>query len=277
MQEEDCGNSDSIYSEESALSQIPFVTCTHCSKHADTLPSMQCHTTVLCLGFRKHSSTVHNISAADLNHVQPAFCMHSPNGCIVLAAQCIRSLNSMQLDVELHMYSPTSNADYMSMTVAVLCVMGGTTQKPQDVYGEAALLLDTIDLVLHSAAVSSATAAAAPAPAPAAAAVAILPDSDQMVQDDPSSSVHDQQQQPAHSHENSDKPWSARQPALQRQGYGESVLWGLRAVAAMAKQDSLVQHCAHMLTDYILERIVLLSREWPVEVGQAAAAVSMSQ
>ena len=160
----------------------------------------------------------------------------------------------------------------MSVTVAVLCVMGGTTLKPQDVHGEAALLLDTIDLVLHSAAVASAT----PAAGAAAAAITNMPDSDQMILDDPSSSVHDRQQQPACPHENSsDKFGPARQPASQIQGYGESLLWGLRAIAAMAKQGGLVQDCAHMLTEYVLERIMLLSRDWPVEVGQAAAAVSM--
>ena len=167
----------------------------------------------------------------------------------------------------------------MSVTVAVLCVMGATTLKPQDLYGEAALLLDTIDLVLHSAALASATAAAAAAAgAAAAAAITTMCDSDQMILDDPSSSYPGQQQQPDCPREDSnDKPRSARQPVSQTEEYGKSVLWGLRAIAAMAKQDGLAQRCAHMLMEYVLERIVLLSRDWPVEVGQAAAAVSMSQ
>lgn len=159
----------------------------------------------------------------------------------------------------------------MSVTVAVLCVMGGTTLKPQDQYGEAALLLDTIDLVLHSAAVASATAAAAPA-------TTTMPDSDHMILHGPSSSGLDQQQQFACPFENSNyKPRSGKQPVSQTDEYGRVVLWGLRAIAAMAKQDSLARHCAHTLTEYVLERIVLLCRDWPVEVGQAAAMVSMSQ
>lgn len=178
------------------------------------------------------------------------------------------------------MQDPTSNADCMSVTAAVLCVMGATTLKPQDQYGEAALLLDTVDLVLHSAALASSAAAEAAAAASAASAVAAITTmcgSDQMILDDPSSSCPDQQQQPACPREDSnDKPRSARQPVSQIKEYGKSVLWGLRAIAAMAKQDGLAQHCARMLTEYVLERVVLLSRDWPVEVGQAAAAVSMS-
>lgn len=165
----------------------------------------------------------------------------------------------------------------MPFSVAVLHVMGGTATQPQDMHGEAALLLDTIDLALHSAAVASAVAAAAVAPA--AAAGTITSDSDHMILDDPSSSGPDQQQQPAERGQdsNSNEPGLARQPVSQTEGYGTSVLWGLRAVDAMAEQDSLPQHCVHMLTEYMLERAVLLSRDWPVEVGQAAAAVSMSQ
>ena len=168
------------------------------------------------------------------------------------------------------MQDPTSNADCMSVTAAVLCVMGATTLKPQDQYGEAALLLDTVDLVLHSAALASSAASAV-------AAITTMCGSDQMILDDPSSSCPDQQQQPACPREDSnDTPRSARQPVSQIKEYGKSVLWGLRAIAAMAKQDGLAQHCARMLTEYVLERVVLLSRDWPVEVGQAAAAVSMS-
>ena len=177
----------------------------------------------------------------------------------------------------MHMHNPTSNADCMSVTVLVLWVMGGTSLKPQDLCGEAALLLDTIDLALHSSAVASATAAAAAA-APAAAAISTKSDSDQMILHHPSSSVPDQQQQSACPYENrNDKPCSEMQTVSQTEEYGKTVLWGLRAIAAMAKQEALAQHCAHMVTEYVLERIVLLCRDWPVEVGQAAAAVSMSQ
>ena len=196
--------------------------------------------------------------------------------------------NKQPIDVELHICNPPSNAACMSVAVAVLCVMGETTLKPQDQYGEAALLLDTIDLVLHSAAVASATAAAAPAAAPAApaapaatlaaAAITTMPDSDHLILHDPSSSSPDQQQQFACLRENSsDKPASGKQPVSQTDEYGRVVLWGLRAIAATAKQDSLARHCAHTLMEYVLERIVLLCRDWPVEVGQAAAMVSMSQ
>lgn len=146
--------------------------------------------------------------------------------------------------------------------------MGGTSQKPQDMHGEAALLLDILDLLLHTAAVSSTAAATGSMAAP---------DSDQMILDGQGSSGPDQQQLACPHQKRSDKPNLARQPVLQTVGYGDSVLWGLRAVAALAKQDTLAPFCAQMLTEYVLERFVLLSRDWPVEVGQAAAEVSMNR
>ena len=179
--------------------------------------------------------------------------------------------------------------------------MGGASHNAQDTHGEAALLLDILDLVLHSAAV---------APTSAATRMTIdVTQADQAIPDDPSSikpdlhdpgstmsdfagpssttsdlddpsSIHDeqhqQQQQPASCNDSRDNRTEARQTVAQTDQYAASLLWGLRAVAAMAKQDGLTQPCAHMLTEYLFERVVLLSRDWPVEVGQAAAEVSMS-
>lgn len=169
---------------------------------------------------------------------------------------------------------------------AVLCVMGGASYKPQDMHGEAALLLDTLDLVLHSAAVASASVATTVQP-------------DQLLQDDlssiipdlddpsltmsglnnASSTVPDQQQQQQHAcgGDSSRKPRETRQTAAQTDQHAASLLWGLRAVAAMAKQGALTQPCAHMLSDYLLERVVSLTLDWPVEVGQAAVEVSMNR
>ena len=136
--------------------------------------------------------------------------------------------------------------------------MGATSQRPQDRAGEVALVLDILDLVLHSAAVATSRS----------------PDSPQMILDDPSSAGSDQQQ-PSDPPDCSPELSKAAQPASQTNNYADSLLWGLRALEAMARQGSLTQPCPQMLTEYILERIVMLSRNWPLEVGQAAAQVSI--
>ena len=131
--------------------------------------------------------------------------------------------------------------------------MGAASQRPQDRYGEVALLLDALDLVLHSA----------------ASATSGTPDSPQTILDHPSSADSD-------IIESSPEVSKAAQAVSQTDKYADSLLWGLRALEAMAKQGTLAEPCSQMLTEYILQRIVMLSRDWPMEVGQAAAQVSMS-
>ena len=149
---------------------------------------------------------------------------------------------------------------------AVLYVMGGTSQRAEDVHGEAAMLLDILDLILHSQ----------------ATAAAVSSTSDPMTSNDNSlRQDHPDVWQHCQSPGSSTNPEQAHQPCSLTESCGESLEWGLKALDAMAKQCLLTglatQPCTCLLTDYLLDRIVLLSREWPMHVGQAAAQVRANQ
>ena len=55
----------------------------------------------------------------------------------------------------------------------------------------------------------------------------------------------------------------------------EAMLWGLHALqAAASKPGCLPPECVKLATDYVIDRFVLLSRDWPLEVAEAAVQVS---
>ena len=152
--------------------------------------------------------------------------------------------------------------------------MGGSSQQPHNILGELALLLDTLDLILHSKAASHAPA-----------------DSPHTRMDDSGSADLDQQTdkcaespqcggsaQPVSQTDKSGvspQLTTAAQSVSQTDKYADTMLWGLKALGAVAKQGVLNQPLERMLTDYLLECIVMLSGDWPVQVGQASAEVSM--
>ena len=55
----------------------------------------------------------------------------------------------------------------------------------------------------------------------------------------------------------------------------EALLWGLYALqAAASKPGCLPPECLKLATDYVIDRFVMLSRDWSLEVAEAAVQVS---
>ena len=144
---------------------------------------------------------------------------------------------------------------------AVVYVLGGASQDAKDAHGETALLLDMLDLILHTVTATS-----------------IIDDPAQLIdgnaESSPSADIYQQPTEKAvadsHSREASDSN------AAGMHGLAECVLWGLHALSAAAKQIHGSQPCAAMLSEYVVERFVAFSKDWPLEVAQTAAEVRLA-
>lgn len=134
---------------------------------------------------------------------------------------------------------------------------GGISQDIRNAHGEIALLLDILDLVLH-------TALASPAWGPESPHLSSTDDSSK-------SCANDTSELQAGSN-SSQAPHSDGAQSLS-QNLTECCLWGLHVLVAAAKQTHAAHACTKVLREYMLERIVLFSRDWPIAVGQVAVQV----
>ncbi len=148
----------------------------------------------------------------------------------------------------------------------MIYVIGGVSQKAQDVPGELALLLDILDLVLHH----SATCKDAEDAHDQAQLISIKTAA--------STSGH----APQHSMDTADidiaKGTASAAEAAQMPDLADCVLWGLHAVSAAAKMVCVhkSQACSKLLSEYVLERMVLFSKDWPLGSGQVAVEVRLT-
>ena len=138
---------------------------------------------------------------------------------------------------------------------AVIFVLGGVSQSACEAHGEVALLLDILDLILHC----SATASDAD-------------DQPHILHSSPSTSDTD----PQCSEDNGamDVTMVQAPAAGQTHDWTDCLAWGLRAINEAAKTMQDHQACTRMLSEYVLERIVLFSKDWPADVGRVATEVS---
>ena len=141
----------------------------------------------------------------------------------------------------------------------MIYVFGGISQKAQDVPGELALLLDILDLALHHSATRK---------------DAEVIDQAQLISTKTAAGTSDHA--PQHSMEIADmdiaKDTSSAAKEAQMPDLADCVLWGLHAVNAAAKMVC-VHNCSKMLSEYVLERMVLFSKDWPLGPGQVAVEV----
>ena len=148
---------------------------------------------------------------------------------------------------------------------AVIYVVGGVSHKAQDVPGELALLLDILDLVLHHSATCK---------------DAEVHDQAQLISIETAASTSDHA--PQHSMDVADmdvaKDTAAAAKGAQLPDLAECILWGLHAVNAAAKMVCVhkSQGCSKMLREYVLERMVLFSKDWPLGPGQVAVEVRLT-
>lgn len=136
---------------------------------------------------------------------------------------------------------------------AVIFVTGGVSQGARDAHWELALLLDILDLILHCSATTSSA-----------------DDQPQIVHSNPSTSAANLQD----SVDGDAIEISKHQASAgQLHDWADCLAWGLRAVNEAAKTVHEHQACTRMLSEYVLERIVLFSRDRPADVGQIAVEV----
>lgn len=131
--------------------------------------------------------------------------------------------------------------------------MGGVSQSAHDAHWELALLLDILDLILHCSATTSSA-----------------DDQPQILHSDPSTSAADLQDSVDGNAEELSRDAAS---AGQTPDWADCLAWGLRAVNEAARTVHEHQACTRMLGEYVLERIVLFSRDWPADVGQVAVEV----
>ena len=115
------------------------------------------------------------------------------------------------------------------------------------------MLLDILDLILHCSATTSSA-----------------DDQPQILQSDPSTSDADLQYSVDNDAVEISKDTAS---AGQMHDWADCLAWGLRAVNEAAKTVHGHHACTRMLGEYVLERIVLFSRDWPADVGQIAVEV----
>jgi hypothetical protein len=148
---------------------------------------------------------------------------------------------------------------------AVIYVLGGVSQKAQDAPGELALLLDILDLVLHHSATCK---------------DAEVHDQAQLISIKTAASTSDHA--PQHSMDIADtdivKDTASAAKAAQMPDLADCILWGLYAVNAAAKMVCVhkSQACNKMLIQYMLERMVLFSKDWSLGSGQVAIEVRLN-
>lgn len=153
---------------------------------------------------------------------------------------------------------------------AVIYVLGGVSQKAQDAPGELALLLDILDLVLHHSATCK---------------DAEVHDQAQLISIKTAASTDDHA--PQHSMDIADTDTADMDTAedtasaakeAQMPDLADCVLWALHAVNAAAKMVCVhkSQACSKMLGEYVLERMVLFSKDWRLGSGQVAVEVRMT-
>ena len=138
--------------------------------------------------------------------------------------------------------------------------VGGISQDIRNAHGEIALLLDTLDLVLH-------TALASPAFGPESPHLSSSDDSSKSCANE---HLHTSELQAG---SNSSQASDSDGAQSLSQDLTECCLWGLHVLVAAAKQTHAAHACTKVLREYMLERIVLFSRDWPIAVGQAAVQV----
>jgi len=147
----------------------------------------------------------------------------------------------------------------------VIYVLGGVSQKAQDVPGELALLLDILDLVLHHSATCK---------------DAEVHDQAQLISIKTAASTSDDASQ--HSTDIADmdtaKDTASAAKEAQMPDLADCVLWGLHAVNATAKMVRVHKSraCSKMLSEYVLERMVLFSKDWRLGSGQVAVEVRLT-
>ncbi len=148
---------------------------------------------------------------------------------------------------------------------AVIYVLGGVSQKAQDVPGELALLLDILDLALHQSATCR---------------DAEVHDQAQLISIKTAAGTSDHA--PQHSMDTADmniaKDTASATKGAQMPDLADCILWGLHAVNAAAKMVCVheSQACSKMLSEYVLERMVLFSKDWPLGPGQVAVEVRLT-
>ncbi|KAA6412940.1 MAG: hypothetical protein FRX49_13761, partial [Trebouxia sp. A1-2] len=153
----------------------------------------------------------------------------------------------------------------IAAALKVTYVLGGVSQKAQDVPGEVALLLDILDLALHHSATCN---------------DAEVHEQAQLISIKTAASTSDPASQ--HSTDIADmdiaKDTASAAKEAQMPDLADCVLWGLHAVNAAAKMVSVykVQACSKMLSEYVLERMVLFSKDWQLGSGQVAIEVLYS-
>ena len=155
---------------------------------------------------------------------------------------------------------------------AVIYVLGGISQKAHDVPGELALLLDILDLALHHSATCK---------------DAEVHNQAQLISIKTAASTSDHA--PEHSINIADhdmdiadmdtaKDTASAAKGAQMPALADCVLWGLHAVKEAARMVCVhkSQACSKMLSEYVLERMVLFSKDWPLGSGQVAVEVRLT-
>ena len=174
----------------------------------------------------------------------------------------------------------------LSRSDAVIYVLGGISQKAHDVPGELALLLDILDLALHhsatckdaevhnqaqlisikTAAISITTAAISIKTAASTSGHA------------PERSINIADHDMDIADMDTAKDTASAAKGAQMPDLADCVLWGLHAVKEAAKMVCVhkSQACSKMLSEYVLERMVLFSKDWPLGSGQVTVEVRLT-
>ncbi|DBA94183.1 TPA: hypothetical protein ACH3X1_001814 [Trebouxia sp. C0004] len=153
----------------------------------------------------------------------------------------------------------------IAAALKVIYVLGGVSQKAQDVPGELALLLDILDLVLHHSATLK---------------DAEVHDQTKLISIKTAASTCDHARR--HSMDIADmdiiNDTASAAKGAQTANLTDCMLWGLHAVNAAAKMACVhkSQACSKMLNKYVLERMVLFSKDWLLVTGQVAVEVLYS-
>ena len=167
----------------------------------------------------------------------------------------------------------------LSRSDAVIYVLGGISQKAHDVPGELALLLDILDLALHHSATCKDAEVHNQAQLISIKTAAISITTATSTSDhapEHSINIADHDMDIADTDIAKDTASAAK--GAQMPDLADCVLWGLHAVKAAAKMvcGHKSQACSKMLSQYVLERMVLFSKDWPLGSGQVAVEVRLT-
>ena len=175
-----------------------------------------------------------------------------------------------------------------TLCLAVLCVVPATSTGARDAVGETALLLDTLDLILQ-------TAEHAQQQQQQQQIIEAMQHCQPHGFSDHAVDIsHEQASTSSHPAENAASNTDLANPVPQPDGLtassgevckaahavpsalAEALLWGLNALLASAsRQQGLPTQSIKLMTDYVVDRFVLFSCDWPLEIAEVAVQVGV--